>query len=199
MRNNSERHLITCYAGASHGGEALVRSAEYVNGKGACNMEKALKKVLENKALSLALRILSHFVTVLSIAAFGYLAVISAKESISLLFELGIILGAPFFLVTLLRKRINAPRPYEIYDFYPTPPKNKEGLSFPSRHAFSAFAIGTALCFISPLTGGTLLALGVLMCAARVLLGIHFIRDVLTGAVVGIVTTLIGKLIFCYI
>ena len=128
--------------------------------------------------------------------AFGYLAVISLKESVSLLFELGITLGVPFLLVTLLRKKLNAPRPYEIYDFYPTPPKNKKGLSFPSRHAFSAFAIGTYLAFVSPLLGGILLATSTLMCVARVLLGIHFIRDVLCGALIGTVATLIGKFIF---
>ena len=159
-------------------------------------MEKILKKVSDSKALSTALRLFSHFVTLFSVLAFGYLATISLKESVSLLFELGIILGAPFLLVTLLRKRINAPRPYEIYDFYPTPPKNKKGLSFPSRHAFSAFAIGVALCFASPLMGGILLATSAMMCVARVLLGIHFIRDVLCGALIGTVATLIGKIIF---
>ena len=162
-------------------------------------MEKLLKKVSDSKALSTTLQLFSHFVTVLSVLAFGYLAVISLKESAFELIELGITLGAPFLLVTLLRKKINAPRPYEIYDFYPTPPKNKKGLSFPSRHAHSAFAIGAALCFASPLFGGILLALGALMCVARVLLGIHFIRDVLAGALVGIVSTLLGKLIFYFI
>ena len=159
-------------------------------------MEKLLKKVLDNRALSVALRLFSHFVTLFSVLAFGYLATISLKESVFELFELGIILGVPFFAVTLIRWAINAPRPYEIYDFYPTPPKNKKGLSFPSRHAFSAFAIGTYLAFASPLMGGILLAASALMCVARVLLGIHFIRDVLCGALIGTVATLIGKFIF---
>lgn len=162
-------------------------------------MGKILKKIAESRALSAALHLFSHFVTVLSALAFAYLAVVSIKGSVVELLELGITLGVPFFLVTLLRKKINAPRPYEIYDFYPTPPKNKNGRSFPSRHAFSAFAIGTALCFELPLLGSILLALSAVMCVARLLLGIHFIRDILTGAVVGIVSTLLGKLIFCLV
>ncbi len=162
-------------------------------------MEKILKKVLENKALSVALRLFSHLVTLLSVFAFGYLAVISAKTSIFDAVELFVILGVPFFAVTLIRRAINAPRPYEIYDFYPAPPKNKRGQSFPGRHAFSAFAIGTYFAFASPLLGGILLVLSALMCTARVLLGIHFIRDVLTGALVGAVSTLLGKLIFSFI
>ena len=176
-----------------------MRSAEYVDGKGACNMEKALKKVMDNKALSTTLQLFSHFVTVLSVSAFAFLAVISTKESVFELIKLGMTLGVPFLAVDLLRKKINAPRPYELYDFYTVPPKAKKGCSFPSRHAFSAFAIATALCFYSPLFGGILLALSALMCGTRVLLGIHFIRDVLAGALVGMVSTLLGKLIFSLI
>jgi membrane-associated phospholipid phosphatase len=84
----------------------------------------------------------------------------------------------------------------ELYDFYKVSPKKKGGMSFPSRHAYSAFAIGTALCFESPLLGGILLLFSVLMCFARVLLGIHFLRDVLTGALVGTLSVLIGTFIF---
>ena len=159
-------------------------------------MEKILRKISESKALSMTLRLFSHFVTLILVLAFGYLAVILTKESFFELFELGITLGVPFLLVTLLRKKVNAPRPYELYDFYPAPPKAKKGCSFPSRHAFSAFAIGTYLVFASPLLGGIILAISALMCAARVLLGIHFIRDVLCGAIIGTVTTLLGKFIF---
>lgn len=162
-------------------------------------MEKLLKKIGENKALSTTLQLFSHFVSVLSVLAFAFLAVISVKESVFELLSLGITLGAPFFAVDLLRKKINAPRPYELYDFYTVPPKAKKGCSFPSRHAFSAFAIATALCFYSPLFGGILLALSALMCGTRVLLGIHFIRDVICGALIGTATTLLGKLIFSLI
>ncbi len=159
-------------------------------------MENLLKKVQKRTPLTRLLRLFSHLVTALSALAFVYLAVTAAKESMISLIELCVTLGVPFVAVTLLRRRINAPRPYEVYAFYPLPPKNKRGLSFPSRHAHSAFAIGTALCFSSLTLGGVLLGLALLMCVARVLLGIHFIRDVLGGALTGAVSTLLGKIIF---
>ena len=159
-------------------------------------MEKILRRVQENRRLTSFLKLLSPLTAVLSILALGYLVVISVRASLMSLLELCVILGVPFFAVTLIRRRINAPRPYELYDFYKTAPKKKSGLSFPSRHAYSAFAIGTALCLECPLLGGILLVLSAMMCGARMLLGIHFLRDVLTGAVVGSVSVIIGKLIF---
>ena len=159
-------------------------------------MEKILKRVQKSQSLTAFLKLSSHLTAVLSALAFGYLAVVSARVSLMSLLELCVILGVPFLAVTLIRHRINAPRPYELYDFYKVSPKKKGGMSFPSRHAYSAFAIGTALCFGSPLLGGILLLFSVLMCFARVLLGIHFLRDVLTGALVGTLSVLIGTFIF---
>jgi membrane-associated phospholipid phosphatase len=159
-------------------------------------MEKILLNISKRGGLSRFLQIFSHAVSALSVLAFGYLSILTLRESAIAFLELCIILGVPFLAVTVIRKAINAPRPYEIYDFYEDPPKNKRGCSFPSRHAYSAFAIGTFLCFESPLLGGILLLFALGMCTARVLLGIHFIRDVLTGALVGAVSTLLGKLIF---
>ena len=163
--------------------------------KGSDSMEKVLKKVQDSKFFSVALRLTSHAATAFSVIVFVYLAIISAKESLLCLAELAFVLGVPFLAVSALRRVINAPRPYELYDFYGEPPKKKRGCSFPSRHAYSVFAIGTAACLASPLLGAVLLIFGVLLCTARVLLGIHFIRDVLAGAAIGVVSALIGALI----
>lgn len=162
-------------------------------------MENLLKKIEAHPSHKTALRLASHAATVLSVLAFGYLSILALRESAIAFLELCIILGVPFLAVTVIRKAINAPRPYEIYDFYGEAPKKKRGHSFPSRHAYSAFAIGTFLCFESPLLGGILLLFALGMCTARVLLGIHFIRDVLTGALVGAVSTLLSKLIFALV
>ena len=159
-------------------------------------MENLLKKIEANPSYKLALRLTSHAATAFSVIVFVYLAIISAKESLLCLAELAFVLGVPFLAVSALRRAINAPRPYELYDFYAEPPKKKRGCSFPSRHAYSVFAIGTAACLASPVLGAVLLIFGVLLCTARVLLGIHFIRDVLAGAVIGATATLLGKFIF---
>ena len=51
--------------------------------------------------------------------------------------------GISFVAVSIFRKCYNAKRPYEIYDFKPLIPKDTIGKSFPSRHVFSIFVIGT--------------------------------------------------------
>jgi membrane-associated phospholipid phosphatase len=103
-------------------------------------------------------------------------------------------MGAPFVLVTLLRRVIDLKRPYEVYGFYEEPPKDKKGRSFPSRHAFSAFSIGTLALRFLPIAGASVLFCGVLLSVSRVLLGKHFPRDVIAGALIGIATSVLGML-----
>ena len=155
-------------------------------------MENLLRKVYESRNLSLALRIVSHASAALSVPVFMLLCYRAFTVSLPSLIKLLVILGAPFLLVTLLRRVINAPRPYEMYAFFEKTPKNKSGSSFPSRHAFSIFAIGSAALFVYPIIGSALLLLGVCLCVCRVLLGIHFVRDVLAGALIGALASIAG-------
>ena len=91
-----------------------------------------------------------------------------------------------FVLVTIYRNLKNAKRPYEAYGFKPLYPKNSLGKSFPSRHTFSVFVIATAILPVNLLLGITLLLFGLIIAFSRVVLGIHFIKDVVCGAVIGI-------------
>lgn len=154
-----------------------------------------LRKVNDSPKLAVFLRILCYGCTFACVFAFGYMLVhfilMSLVDAICFL----AVLGVPFVLVSLMRRWINAPRPYELYDFYTTPPKKKKGDSFPSRHAFSAFAIGTLCMIVNPIIGIITLSFGLLMCFCRVALGIHFIRDVLAGSIIGAVSSVIGVLI----
>ena len=159
-------------------------------------MEKTLKYVYNSHRLSFLLKLVSHLASLASVAAFIYMFFALWHESFYSVVRLLLVCGAPFIVVSLLRRFIDAPRPYELYDFYILPPKDRRGRSFPSRHAYSAFSIGTCLCYLSPIAGAALLTLAALLCVARVLLGIHFIRDVLAGAVIGATATLLGKFIF---
>ena len=108
----------------------------------------------------------------------------------------------PFVCVSLIRKKINAPRPYELYDFaavgLPSPGK-KSGSSFPSRHVFSAFLIGSLFCFFCPAVGAAVLALGALLALCRAVLGVHFVRDVVSGALLGAVLGVVAGLIIILI
>ena len=49
--------------------------------------------------------------------------------------------GISFVVVSIFRKYINFPRPYELLNIDPIIAKDTKGKSFPSRHVFSAFII----------------------------------------------------------
>lgn len=103
----------------------------------------------------------------------------------------------PFLLVSLMRRFLNFQRPYEVIDFEPfdkMKAQRKAGESFPSRHVFSAFLIGTILFEYSLMLGVITLLVGVCIAAQRVVLGIHFIKDVTAGALIGALSGAIGML-----
>ena len=99
-----------------------------------------------------------------------------------------------FILLSVFRTAVNAKRPYEVFDISPILAKNTKGKSFPSRHVFSIFVIAMTFLFIlgSPVLGITILILGILLSVARVILGVHFPRDVIAGALFGIIAGIIG-------
>ena len=109
----------------------------------------------------------------------------------------------PFVVVSVARFFINAERPYEYFDFerFKFAPFDKmresrrPGKSFPSRHVFSAFLIGTLAMTCSIPVGISVLVLGAFIAVVRVMLGIHFVRDVLVGGIVGILSGLVGMMI----
>ena len=99
------------------------------------------------------------------------------------------LVGAPavgFALVSAVRARINAPRPYENGGPVPRIERDGEGKSFPSRHAFSAFAIAASWFAASVPVGMVLFVAAVALAALRVAGGVHFPRDVVAGAACGI-------------
>jgi len=57
--------------------------------------------------------------------------------------------------------------------------------SFPSGHAMSAFAIAIPLCIFYPELQTALLALSVSIALSRVILGMHFVSDVVVGSLMG--------------
>ena len=147
-----------------------------------------------------ALKVLGVTSTVLVALSFLYaLAVLIFVGEFVSAVRLIALSGIPFTAITLMRRFINAKRPYEVIDcdaFSVMRETRKSGHSFPSRHVFSAFLIGVLWLIYSPYVGCAVLFLGVAMAVGRVLLGIHFFKDVLAGAVIGIVSGLIGMLIW---
>lgn len=93
--------------------------------------------------------------------------------------------GLVFWSGTLLRDRLNRPRPYEQPGFEPLVRKETAGHSFPSRHALSAAVLTMVWLYFYPAVGCVMAVITVLICAGRVLTGVHFVRDVLWGAALG--------------
>ena len=100
--------------------------------------------------------------------------------------------GVPFVLLSAVRHVLDLPRPFEVYDLEPLLPRETPGRSFPSRHVFSIFVIGTCFCYLEPWIGWTLIALDAVLSALRVASAVHFERDVLAGEAIGILSGIIG-------
>ena len=96
-------------------------------------------------------------------------------------------------ILSLIRAKLNLPRPYEQFDITPLYDKKTKGKSFPSRHTFAVFIITfTLFFFVSPFIFFILLILSVALAILRVLLGVHLVRDVLAGFLFALVSAVIG-------
>lgn len=98
-----------------------------------------------------------------------------------------------FLFITILRKILNKPRPYDLFDHIPLVKYTKgKGKSFPSRHTSSAFIIAVSYFYIH----NTYLALIMLLIASiialsRIAAGVHFPKDVVYAALISFIWSLI--------
>lgn len=100
-----------------------------------------------------------------------------------------------FFLVSILRIKINRPRPFEEFDFDPLVPHSK-GSSFPSRHTASAFIITYAFFYSHHLFSLGIFIIALIVAFTRVLTGVHRISDVLFAIVLSSLLGYLGFYIF---
>ena len=156
--------------------------------------EELLRSVYSRRYLPALLKALSYLAILYSVFLFAFFCFVTVSEN-ALSGAVAIIsCGAAFLVLTAVRAFINSPRPYEILNVFETPPKNKKGHSFPSRHAFSVFCISAVAVPVAPALAIVGAVLGVILSVSRVLLGIHFIRDVAAGGAIGIVSGLLALL-----
>ena len=145
---------------------------------------------IENKPIFLRLlRTFNRFMTVvlpmiyLTLLATTYLQQGLGKQVLIYVF----IPASGFVILSFLRKKINAPRPYEEWDIKPLLDRDSPGQSMPSRHVFSATIISMACLHASLSVGVILLVLSALLGLVRVLGGVHFPKDVVVGYICGLV------------
>lgn len=96
-----------------------------------------------------------------------------------------------FLVLTVVRTRINRPRPYESWPIRPLIPRNKKGESMPSRHVFSSTVIAMVYLYVHPLLGILFLLVSLLSALVRVLGGVHYLTDVIAGFVSGVLAGLL--------
>ena len=159
-------------------------------------MEKLLRSVYENKKkmkMCLALSTICAYSAAVLFISQLLLHTVEGKY-ITLAVVAGMA-GVGFVAVTVSRKLVNSKRPYEVYLFYTEPPRTKKGEAHPSRHCYSASVIAVLGWIVSP---WMTLGVGVLACiisVTRVVTGIHYIRDVIAGLLLGATFGALGHLI----
>lgn len=122
-----------------------------------------------------------------ALAGFVYLALLSwlALGQNGRFWRAAGVPAAAFALGSALRAALNRPRPYEVYGLAPLVSKETKGRSFPSRHLLSAAVIAAACWWACPPLGPAMALIAALLAPARVLAGVHFVRDVAAGAALG--------------
>lgn len=135
-----------------------------------------------------ALNIVNHGIVVVFYAAYALLLGWACVSDPWKLAPLVGVTAVGFAAVSFFRRRFNAPRPYECCAIAPLIARDGAGKSFPSRHAFSAFAIAASWFAASAPVAVVLLVAAVVLAICRVLGGVHFPRDVVVGALIGSAT-----------
>ena len=106
------------------------------------------------------------------------------------LFKFIVIPAIAFLLVTVIRKKLNRPRPFEVYNIASSV-DHGQGQSFPSRHTASAFIIAFAFMYLNFYFGIVMLVLACLIAVSRIMCGLHFTEDVLSGCIISCVLGII--------
>lgn len=139
-----------------------------------------------------AVRAAERVLTVIVFASYPIFLVWSFVHQPQVLAKVILVPLGGFLGVSAVRYFLKAPRPYEVCDVTPLIQKDTVGKSFPSRHAFSVFMLAeTYLYAASDPVAFPFYIIGLVLAACRVLLGVHFIKDVVTGAVVALLCGLV--------
>ena len=163
---------------------------------------KALsERVKNNNGLVIAINLLDKAITYITVIIYlayliyGFYQI--PTDSGVLLYRSILIPAVSFIIVSLYRKIVSSPRPYQVYDFTPALKKDTEGKSFPSRHVFSIFIVSFTVMQTSVILGIIIFIAGIVLGIIRVVGGVHFIKDVVAGFAIAAIISIICYGIFC--
>ena len=93
--------------------------------------------------------------------------------------------------VELLKHLVGRPRPFVVFPIDPVLVSEAPMTSFPSGHTAASFAAAIMLGYGLPKYKNYFLGLAVLIAISRLYLAVHFPTDVLIGAIIGSVTSVL--------
>ena len=152
----------------------------------------------ENAIAGRALHITNKIFTYIVMASYPLLLLYLLFSRDVNLFRAIVVPLDSFIILSVFRYMVNRPRPYEKFNIRPAIDKDTCGKSFPSRHVFSGFVISMTFLYCMPqvfpwnITGWVLMAVSAVIAIIRVISGVHYISDVLVGALVGIISGVVG-------
>jgi undecaprenyl-diphosphatase len=88
-------------------------------------------------------------------------------------------------LFTVLKKAVGRPRPCALEPHCWATLLPPDQFSFPSGHSITAFAVAIPLSYYFPSAAPVLLAFATSIALSRIILGMHFLTDVIAGSILG--------------
>ena len=101
-----------------------------------------------------------------------------------------------FVLAEIIRLIWFRPRPFALFNFIPLIQQSPAEASFPSGHASFYFAFSTIVYLYNKNVGILFYIASFLIALSRVFAGVHWPSDILSGAILGILTALMINKIF---
>lgn len=135
-------------------------------------------------------------VTMIEYVALVIFEIFQGKDKLEEIIRVIIVPLITFGICTAARKVVNEKRPYEAMNITPLIKKDKKGQSFPSRHVLSATIIAMASMYVNVWLGIIMMLISVAIAVIRPVAGVHYIRDVIGGLIIGIVCGVMGFYVF---
>lgn len=110
------------------------------------------------------------------------------------LFAIAAAIIARFGVTSLIRFFIHRPRPFTEFHFIPL--VQDAAYSFPSGHTVFLFAMATIMLFSNRKLALFLCASGLIVGIARIMAGIHYPTDIISGMVLGVAVSLLLRQLF---
>lgn len=105
--------------------------------------------------------------------------------------EVGASVMSAWGITYLLKTWFHAPRPFVTFPEIHPMIHESPFTSFPSGHATLYFALATGIFILHPRLGKYYFVLATLVALSRVILGVHYPRDIIAGALIGVVASLV--------